>query len=180
MLELGEITSVRIIIRSWLCCKRWWLSVFYAKYFFSYWLHWQNQFSEISTMISRSTWFFILLRIGGKKKKGMGETYICGSISKLNWISELHCCVHHKFASRVTQMLAVVETAFSLLLNWYVLLYPAFAQRMTNAGLKQQHSIPPWSPTSPSVGFRDSQSSGELAGSGPPRIRHSSYYANSR
>lgn len=96
---------------------------------YSDWLCWQNQLIEISNPISRNAGSRVLDY--KRKKVGKGETHICGGMWKVNWLSELYSCIHHNFASRITQTLAVVEPMFCHLLSWCISVWR----------LKSQHSL---------------------------------------
>lgn len=131
----------------------------------------KNRFTEISSVIARSTCLCIMHRLG--KIKWRGEARLCRCILKLNWSSELHFCVHHTFASGLTQVSAVEENALSHLLKWCILLCPALLTGW-QAGTKQSAALgTSWEPHTTVPGLQGSQLR-ELAGSGPPRVQHSS------
>lgn len=124
-----------------------------------------------------------------KRKVRMGETLIHGGIWKVNWLSELYSCIHHNFASRITQTLAVVEPMFCHLLRWCISVWrlksqhsllcrykrvclPTFCSTNDKCGNMDAALSSSWEPC---VGVPWIQGSwippGELTGSGPPRTQ---------
>lgn len=155
---------------------------------FSHWLCWRNQLIEISNLISRNRGLHSLDY--KREKVGKGETLILGGIWKVNWLSELYSPIHHNFASRITQTLAVVEPMFCHLLSCWCILFwrlksqhsllchykrvclPTFCSMNGKRGNMAAALSTSWEPCVGVPWIQDSWiPPGELAGCGPPRTQ---------